>query len=52
MKDVRPSEIAAGNPWFSPFVAAGWSGKAESNVRPPQWLGLMKLSVKFIWVAQ
>jgi hypothetical protein len=27
----------------SPFVAAGWSGKQEENVRPAQWLGLLKI---------
>ena len=39
----RASEIADGDILFSPFVAAGWSGKAERNVRPPQWLGLLKI---------
>ena len=43
MKEVRRSEIANGNPWWSPFVAAGWSGASEHNIRPGQWLGLMKL---------
>eukprot|EP01043_Picozoa_sp_COSAG02_P051126 COSAG02_NODE_5344_length_4414_cov_5.903824_1_plen_998_part_00 len=39
----RQSELAEGDFLFSPFVAAGWSGKAEKNTRPPQWLGLLKL---------
>eukprot|EP01046_Picozoa_sp_COSAG06_P019084 COSAG06_NODE_1348_length_9778_cov_6.672280_7_plen_990_part_00 len=40
----RQSELREGDSrLFSPFVAAGWRGKAEENVRPPQWLGLLKL---------
>ena len=38
----RKVEIAAGDKLFSPFVAAGWSKKPEENVRPSQWLGLLK----------
>jgi hypothetical protein len=41
--DIRATEIAAGDTLFSPFVAAGWSGKQEENVRPAQWLGLLKI---------
>lgn len=40
---VRESEIASGDILFSPFVAAGWSGKAERNLRPAQWLGILKV---------
>ena len=40
---TRASEIDDGDILFSPFVAAGWSAKAEKNVRPAQWLGLMKI---------
>ena len=39
----RVSEMAQGDTLFSPFVAAGWSGKAEHNVRPAMWLGLLKI---------
>lgn len=31
--DTRASEIANGDVLFSPFVAAGWSGKVEHNLR-------------------
>lgn len=40
---VRPSEIRSGDALFSPFVAAGWSEAVEANLRPAQWLGLLKL---------
>ncbi len=43
MQMVRQSEIASGNPYFSPFIAAGWSKQSEYNILPGQWLGLMKL---------
>lgn len=39
----RQSELQHGDTFFSPFVAAGWHGKAEVNTRPPQWLGLLKI---------
>ena len=39
----RQSELQQGDTLFSPFMAAGWSGKAEHNTRPAQWLGLLKL---------
>lgn len=38
----RKVEIAAGDELFSPFVAAGWDKNPEINVRPSQWLGLLK----------
>ena len=38
-----PSERALGDELFSPFVNPGWSQQAERNVRPAQWLGLMKV---------
>ena len=38
-QQTRKSEIAAGDVPFSPFVSAGWSGKAEENLRPSQYLG-------------
>ena len=40
---VRPSEIADKDRLFSPFVAAGWSPAIENNIRPGQWLGLLKI---------
>ncbi|HXC05836.1 MAG TPA: hypothetical protein VNZ86_13835 [Bacteroidia bacterium] len=38
----RKTEIKAGDKLFSPFVCAGWSDKPEEDVRPGQWLGLLK----------
>ena len=46
----RPSELASGDVLFSPFVAAGWSGAVEANIRPAQWLGLLK--VLSLWGAE
>ena len=43
LEEVRKSEIAAGDTLFSPFVAAGWSIAEEHNVRPAEWLGLLKI---------
>ena len=40
---VRPSEIADKDRIFSPFVAAGWSPAIENNIRPAQWLGMLKI---------
>lgn len=47
---MRRSEIAAGDTIFSPFVAAGWHIAEEENVRPAQWLGLLK--ILGIWGAE
>ncbi len=38
----RKTEINDGDKLFSPFVAAGWSKKQEDDIRPGQWLGLLK----------
>lgn len=38
----RKKEIKDGDHLFSPFVAAGWSKVQEEDVRPGQWLGLLK----------
>ncbi|MEL6675844.1 MAG: hypothetical protein AAFR61_26790 [Bacteroidota bacterium] len=38
----RKAEIPLGDELFSPFVAAGWDADATQNVRPSQWLGLLK----------
>ncbi len=40
--DGRYYELSAGDKLFSPFVAAGWNENEESNIRPAQWLGLLK----------
>lgn len=40
----RLIEMAFGDRFFSPFVAAGW-GKEEENIRPAQWLSLLKSMV-------
>jgi len=37
----RTREIELGDTRFSPFVGAGW-GTEESNIRPAQWLALLK----------
>ena len=39
----RYYELALGDKLFSPFVAAGWDANPENDVRPAQWLGLMKV---------
>jgi hypothetical protein len=38
----RTKEIKDGDHLFSPFVAAGWSKTQEEDIRPGQWLGLLK----------
>lgn len=40
--DGRSVELNLGDNLFSPYVAAGWNGDEERNIRPAQWLGLMK----------
>lgn len=47
---TRRSEISNGDQYFSPFMSAGWSGHAEANVRPAQWLGVLKLQAA--WQAE
>lgn len=32
-----------GNKLFSPFVSAGWNRLPQQNIRPGQWLGLLKI---------
>ena len=39
----RNTEIAVGDNLFSPFVAAGWDSTEANNIRPAQWLGLLKV---------
>ncbi|MFI5148179.1 MAG: hypothetical protein ACHQRM_00485 [Bacteroidia bacterium] len=38
----RKTEIKDGDKLFSPFISAGWSAKQEEDIRPGQWLGLLK----------
>jgi len=40
--ESRVNELAAGDSLYSPFVAAGWDSDEEKNIRPAQWLGLLK----------
>ncbi len=40
--DSRNYEIPLGDKYFSPFVAPGWDNNEENNVRPAQYLGLLK----------
>lgn len=39
---TRKKEILAGDRLFSPFIGAGWSIDPEENIRPSQWLALLK----------
>ncbi len=41
--DCRKNELAVGDKLYSPFVAAGWDSDEEKNMRPAQWLGLLKV---------
>lgn len=43
VSQARYCEIFLGDKLFSPFVAAGWDCNEENNVRPGQWLGLLKV---------
>ncbi|MCO5237729.1 MAG: LamG domain-containing protein [Chitinophagaceae bacterium] len=40
----RVTEVGLGDRFFSPFVSAGW-GEEENNIRPAQWLALLKSMV-------
>ncbi len=42
INDGRKVEIKAGDKFFSPYVAAGWAYNPEEDMRPAQWLGLLK----------
>jgi len=42
LNETRPVEIESGDNLFSPFVAAGWDLNPEKDIRPSQWLGLLK----------
>jgi hypothetical protein len=55
INDGRRVELKNGDRFFSPFIAAGWSNNPKQDIRPGQWLGLLKcLSVvgaEFYYVA-
>ena len=40
--ECRHEELKLGDELYSPFVAAGWSNNPEDDVRPSQWLALLK----------
>lgn len=40
--ESRYHELADGDRLYSPFVCAGWDHIEENNIRPAQWLGLLK----------
>jgi hypothetical protein len=40
--ESRREELAAGDKLFSPPVAAGWDVDETKNIRPAQWLGMLK----------
>ena len=46
--EARYHEIQDGDKLFSPYVAAGWDENPERDVRPGQWLGLLKCSYNFV----
>lgn len=46
LAEGRRKEILLGDKFFSPFVSAGWD-EEEANVRPAQWLSLLKSMVMF-----
>ncbi|HNT80428.1 MAG TPA: hypothetical protein PKH65_07070, partial [Bacteroidia bacterium] len=41
--ESRVNELAVGDKLYSPFVSAGWDNNEENNMRPAQWLGLLKV---------
>ena len=40
--EARNTEIANGNRYFTPFISPGYDVNEEKNIRPAQWLGLLK----------
>ncbi len=42
LAESRKVELALGDKLFSPPVAAGWDADETKNVRPAQWLGMLK----------
>lgn len=45
MIEGRNIELSAGDRLYAPFISPGWSAKEEENIRPGDWLGLLKLLV-------
>ncbi|GAB4413844.1 MAG: hypothetical protein OHK0039_21170 [Bacteroidia bacterium] len=43
IEDCRRVEIPMGDRLYSPFIGAGWAIDPERNLRPSQWLGLLKM---------
>lgn len=43
--ESRNIELGAGDRLYAPFISPGWSAKEEENIRPGDWLGLLKLLV-------
>ncbi|MEO0896472.1 MAG: hypothetical protein AAFY71_08755 [Bacteroidota bacterium] len=43
IKLTRVKELALGDNLYSPYVAAGWNRDPKVNVRPSQWLALLKV---------
>ena len=41
---VLPSQIASGDTIYTPFVSPGWNAAEEKNLRPAQFLGLLKVA--------
>ncbi len=39
----RNVELGAADRLYAPFISPGWSAKEEDNIRPGDWLGLLKL---------
>ncbi len=39
----RYEELSYGDALFSPFISAGWDIDERKNIRPAQWLGLLKV---------
>ena len=42
MSNCRNHELMFGDIRYAPFVAAGWDYNEENNIRPAQWLALLK----------
>jgi hypothetical protein len=55
INDGRTTEIKSGDRFFSPFVSAGWANDPAQDIRPGQWLGLLKslsvIGAEFYYVA-
>lgn len=43
IEPARNNEIKVQDLSFSPYVSPGWSEDPRANIRPGQWLGLMKI---------